>query len=190
MAVDIQKRLFTCAEYETMLAAGILSEDDRVELIEGEILQMSPIGTRHAACVNRLTRVFSQVFLERAVVAIQNPLRLNEISLPQPDVVLLRPRGDFYADAHPGPADVLLVVEVAESSLAFDRRVKASLYAMNGIVELWIVDLDGRAIEVHRHPSARGYQEVQRRDRGNPLGLVTFPEIALTVDEILGPPAR
>src|SRR6185369_5239669 len=169
MAVDIQRRLFTCTEYETMLAAGILSEDDRTELIEGEILQMSPIGSRHANCLRRSTALFSRLG-GRAVLSVQNPLRLNDLSEPQPDLLLLHPREDFYTD-HPRPEDVLLAVEVADASLEFDRGVKAPLYAMNGIAELWIVDLNGQAVEVHRRPSARGYLEVRRYARGN-LGLL------------------
>jgi Uma2 family endonuclease len=184
MAVDIQKRLFTCAEYETMLAAGILSEDDRVELIEGEILQMSPIGNRHANCLRRLNALFSRLG-GRSVLSIQSPLRLNDLSEPEPDLLLLRPRADFYVD-HPGPVDVLLLVEVADASLGFDRRVKAPLYALNGIAELWIVDLEGRAVEVHRRPSPRGYQEVRRYERGDLLGLLAFPDFSLTVEEVLG----
>jgi len=186
MAVDIQRRLFTCAEYETMLAAGILSEDDRVELIEGEILQMSPIGSRHAGCVNRSNGTLSRLLQGRAIVSVQNPLALNDISEPEPDLVLLRPREDFYAGSHPGPADVLLVVEVADASLDFDRRVKAPLYARSGIAELWLVDLNGKAVEVHRRPGAHGYQEVLRHPRGERLGLLSFPDLSLMVEEILG----
>ncbi len=185
MAVDIQKRLFTTDEYETMLAAGILSEDDRVELIEGEILQMSPIGSPHAGGINRLNALFARL-AGRAILSVQNPLRLNDLSEPQPDFVLLRPREDFYRDAHPRPDDVLLVVEVADASLAFDRRVKAPLYGMNGIAELWIVDLASQAIEVYRRPSPRGYLEIRRCDRGSSLGVLAFPELELSVAEILG----
>jgi Uma2 family endonuclease len=184
MAVDIQKRLFTTDEYETMLVAGILSEDDRIELIEGEILQMSPIGGRHASGVRRVTALFSRLS-GRAILSVQSPLRLNDLSEPQPDLALLRPRADFYLD-HPRPDDVLLVVEVSDASLAFDRRVKAPLYAMNGIAELWIVDLEGRAIEVYRCPSPRGYLEIRRYDRGSSLGVLAFPELELSVEEILG----
>jgi Uma2 family endonuclease len=186
MAVDIQRRLFTCAEYETMLAAGILSEDDRVELIEGEILQMSPIGSPHAGCVKRSNGTFSRLLQVRAIVSVQDPLFLNDISEPEPDLVLLRPREDFYAESHPGPADVLLVVEVADASLGFDRRVKAPLYARSGIAELWIVDLVGQAVEVYRRPAALGYQEIRRHQRGESLGLLAFPDLSLAVEEILG----
>lgn len=185
MAVDIQKRLFTSDEYETMLVAGILSEDDRVELIEGEILKMSPIGSPHAGSLNRLNALFSHL-VGRAILSVQNPVRLNDLSEPQPDFALLRPRADFYRDAHPRPDDVLLIVEVADASLAFDRRVKAPLYGMNGIAELWVVDLEGRAIEVYRKPSVRGYLEVRRCERGSSLGVLAFPGIELSVAEILG----
>jgi Uma2 family endonuclease len=185
MAVDIQKRLFTCDEYETMLVAGILSEDDRTELIEGEILQMPPIGSPHAGGINRLNALFSHL-AGRAILSVQNPLRLNDLSEPQPDFVLLRPREDFYRDSHPRPEDVLLVIEVADASLAFDRRVKAPLYAMNGIAELWILDLQDRTIEVYRHPSARGYLDVRRCDRESSLKMLAFPDLEILVEEILG----
>jgi Uma2 family endonuclease len=186
MAVDIQRRLFTSAEYETMLAAGILSEDDRVELIEGEILQMSPIGSPHAGCVKRSNGTFSRLLQGRAIVSVQDPVFLSDVSEPEPDIVLLRPRDDFYAGSHPRPEDVLLVLEVAETSLEFDRGVKAPLYARSGIAELWIADLSGQAIEVHRRPSAHGYLEVRRYQRGESLRPLAFPEIAVAVEEILG----
>jgi Uma2 family endonuclease len=186
MAVDIQRRLFTSAEYETMLAAGILAENDRVELIEGEILQMSPIGSPHAGCVKRSNGTFSRLLQGRAIVSVQDPVFLSDVSEPEPDIVLLRPRADFYAGSHPRPEDVLLVLEVAETSLEFDRGVKAPLYARSGIAELWIADLVGQAIEVHRRPSAHGYLEVRRYQRGESLRPLAFPDIAVAVEEILG----
>lgn len=133
MAVQLLKRLFTVAEYHRMAEAGILGEDDRVELIEGEIVGMTPISSRHAGQVNRLVRLFTQRLGGRAILSVQNPIRLGEHSEPQPDVALLRPRPDFYATAHPGSEDVLLVIEVADlsacdaqagTSAAYDREVK------------------------------------------------------------------
>jgi Uma2 family endonuclease len=153
-------------------------------LIEGEIVKMSPIGDRHANSVRRLTALFARL-ADQAVLSVQSPLRLNDLSEPQPDLALLRPRPDFYVE-HPRPSDVLLLVEVADASLVFDRRVKAPLYGMNGIAELWVVDLEGRAIEVYRKPSVRGYPEVRRCERGSPLGVLAFPEIELSAAEILG----
>jgi Uma2 family endonuclease len=124
MGVQVQRRLFTVEEYHRMAEAGILSEEDRVELIEGELVTMSPIGSRHAACVKRLVRLLDRAAGDRAIVGAQDPIRLGARSEPQPDVALLRYRPDFYASAHPGPEDVLLVVEVAETSADADRSLK------------------------------------------------------------------
>lgn len=178
-------RLFTVDEYHRMAEVGILTEDDRVELIEGEIVEMSPIGSRHVACVNRLTRLFTQEGGEGAIVSVQNPIRLSEYSEPEPDLALLRPRLDFYAEALPGPEDTLLVVEVMETSAEYDRQKKLPLYAQAGIPEVWLVDLAAECIEVYRQPSPGGYEEVQRRCRGERLAPQAFPDVELTVDEIL-----
>ena len=124
-----------------MAEAGLLAEDDRVEFVEGEIAEMAPIGSRPAACVDRLNRLFSQRVRERATGRVQNPIRFGEHSEPQPDLALLQPREDFYAAAHPGPGDTLLVVEVAETTADADRVIKLPLYARAGIAEVWLVGL-------------------------------------------------
>jgi len=173
-------------EYHRMLRAGILTEDDRVELIEGEIVEMAPIGSRHAGCVKRLVRRFSQAIGEQALLSVQDPLRLGERSEPQPDLALLRPRDDFYASSHPGPEDVLLIVEVAETSAEYDREVKLPLYARHGIPEVWLVDLEKEAVEVYRGPSPRGYSEARTLRRGSSLSPTPFPELNLPVADILG----
>jgi Uma2 family endonuclease len=186
VAVQLLRRRFAVEEYHRMAEAGILTEDDRVELIEGEIVEMAPIGSRHAACVKRLNRLFSQRVGERAIVDVQNPIRLGQHSEPQPDLSLLRPRQDFYASAHPGPQDVLLVIEVAETSADYDRQVKAPLYARAGVPELWLVDLQGQALEVFRSPTAAGYQETQRLSRGQLLSPQALDDLKVPVAEILG----
>ncbi len=150
MAVRPLPHRFTVAEYHQMAVGGVFTEDDRVELIAGEVLEMTPIGARHAGCVNRLTRLLVGVLGDRAVVSVQNPLPLGDWSEPQPDVTVLRPRADFYAGGHPQPADVLLVIEVADTTGAYDREVKAPLYLTAGIPEVWVVDLPGDALEVFR----------------------------------------
>jgi len=129
MTVQTHKRLFNVDEYHRMAATGVLSESDRVELIGGEILEMSPIGRRHAACVDRLTRLLVIRLGETAIVRVQNPIALGQHSEPQPDVSLLRPRDDFYASGHPSPEDVLLVIEVCETSIDYDRDIKLPEYA-------------------------------------------------------------
>jgi len=186
MAVQLLRRCFTVDEYHRMAQVGILSEDDRVELIEGEIVETAPIGSRHAACVDRVAQLFFERAARRAIVRVQNPIRLGKHSEPQPDLVLLRPRPDFYAQGHPGPEDVLLVVEVAETSAEYDRTIKLPLYARSGIPEVWLVDLAAAAVEVHRRPTPEGYQEVQRVRRGERLAPHTFPDLDLVVAEVLG----
>jgi len=185
MALTVVRRRFTVDEYHRMAEAGILGEDDRVELIEGEIVTMSPIGSRHASCVAKLTALFSRV-QEQWIVWVQNPIRLGKHSEPQPDVALLKPREDFYATAHPGPEDILLVVEIAETSTDYDRTVKVPLYARFGIPEVWLVDLAGEHIEVYRKPSPQGYREVQHLRRGRKVIPQELPCIQIAVDDILG----
>jgi Uma2 family endonuclease len=186
MSVQVLKRLFTVEEYYQMAKVGILSEDDRVELIEGEIVEMPPIGSPHASRVMRLNRLFSQRVGERCLVNVQNPIRLSQHSEPQPDLALLQLRGDFYAKAHPQPQDVLLVVEVTESSVTYDRDVKVPLYARSSIREVWLIDLIADYIEVYRKPSSQGYEEIRRFQRGQSLFCQAFPDLELSVNDILG----
>jgi Uma2 family endonuclease len=165
-----------------MAGAGILGEDDRVELIQGEILRMTPIGSRHAACVNKLTALFAARFSDRVQVSVQNPVRLDQYSEPQPDLALLLPREDFYAERLPEARDVRLLVEVAQASAGFDRNRKSVLYARAGIPELWIVDLTERRVDAHTDPSRRGY----RRIRGyGPAETIEWSGETLPVDEML-----
>ena len=186
MALQPARRLFTATEYYRMAEAGVLTEDDRVELIDGEILEMSPIGRRHSACVARLTSVFSQRLGAAVIVWPQNPVRLSERSEPEPDLALLRPRPDFYASAHPTPADVLLIVEVGDTSVEYDRQVKAPLYAHSGIPELWIVDLNRHHLGVYRDPSEAGYGTTRVLRRGESISPLAFPDLTIAVDDILG----
>ncbi len=186
MAVDPLKRLFTSSEYHAMAETGILSEDDRVELIEGEIFQMTPIGSRHAGSVNRLTRAFTGPLGERAVVAVQNPIHLNDFSEPQPDFALLHPREDLYSGSHASPEDVFLLVEVADASLEYDRRMKIPVYARSGVPEAWLVDLVQNVVEVHRDPSSGGYRDVRKLRRGDRLSPLAFPDVVIPVDALLG----
>lgn len=188
MALQVARRLFTLAEYYQLAEAGILHEDDRVELINGEILEMAPIGSRHAGCVKRLNLFFAPRVGDQAIVSIQDPVHLNNRSAPQPDMALLVPRPDCYAASHPGPQDVLLVVEVADSSVGFDRHTKIPLYGRAGIREAWLVDLTEGQITVYRQPttSRRGYRDVQDSTRGMALAPLAFPDLRLTVEDVLG----
>jgi Uma2 family endonuclease len=148
MVLELTRRRFTTAEYARMAEVGVLGEDDRLELIDGEILELAPIGSAHAACVRRMTGLFARLLSERVQVSIQNPIDLDEHTQPQPDLVLLLPRNDFYATGHPTAADILLLVEVAETSDEYDRQIKVPLYARHGINEVWLVDLRGRRVFV------------------------------------------
>jgi len=178
-------RRFTVAEYYRMAEVGILAPEERVELLDGEIIQVSPIGSRHAACVDRINRLLIPA-QPRAIVRVQGPIRLDDHSEPEPDLALLRPRPDFFATGHPGPADVFLIVEVMDTSAASDRTIKLALYARSGIAEVWLVDLNRGLIEVHRHPSAAGFGEVLILQRGQTLAPLAFPDLVLAVDAILG----
>jgi Uma2 family endonuclease len=186
MAVEIAQRRFTVGEYYRMAEVGILAPDDRVELIEGRIVTMTPIGNRHATCVLRLTTHFGRRVGTAALVSVQNPLRLDGHNEPQPDVMLLRPRADFYAQGHPAPADVLLVIEVADTSLAYDRGVKIPLYARAGIPEVWLVNLPQDLIEVYTAPVGGVYQQVRQARRGESLAVPGLPGVALAVEDVLG----
>lgn len=181
-----QRRLFTVEDYYAMAEAGVLAAEDRVELIDGEILEMSPIGSRHAAHVNRLNRWLTLALGERAVLSVQNPLRLDDFAEPEPDLAVLRPREDFYAEAHPGPLDVLLLIEVSDSSLVFDRQVKLPIYAAHGILEVWVVNLIESRIEVHHTPQGREYKETWVPRRGERLAPRAFPELEITAEDALG----
>ena len=169
-------------DYHRMAEAGILGEDDRVELIDGELIDMAPIGQSHAGVVNALTHALVMAVAGRAIVSVQNPLRLNRLNEPQPDFVILRPREDFYQlGARPGPDDVLVMIEVADSSLRYDRAVKLPLYARAGIGEVWIVDLRRRVVDVHRTPDGDKYATVETHGPDDTITLALRPEISVAL---------
>jgi Uma2 family endonuclease len=185
METLIARRLFTVTDYHKMAEAGILNEDDRVELIEGEIVEMSPIGFRHLAQVDHLNVLFMRGLLDKAIVRVQGSVRLNIHSEPQPDLVLLRWRADFYKNTAAGPEDILLIVEVADSSLAYDRDVKAPLYARAGVAEFWLIDLNAESIDVYRGPAPDGFREMFKAQGNDPLSPLAFPKLVLSCKEIL-----
>lgn len=188
MSVERKRRRFTVDEYHAMARSGILTRDDRVELLQGEILRMAAIGSRHAACVRRLNRLFSDLLGDEAIVSIQNPVRLSDFSEPEPDVALLVPREDFYAERHPEPGDIFLLVEVADASRVFDRTIKLPLYARAGVPEVWVVDLEEAAVELYREPgggSEEGYAEARRSQRGETLIPRALREVEIPVSDVL-----
>jgi Uma2 family endonuclease len=186
MAIEVRKKRFTVDEYEQMGRAGIFGEDDRVELIDGGIVEMTPIGSQHAGCVTRITNLFARRVGDRAIVSVQNPIRLGVHDEPQPDVVLLRPRDDFYSRFHPGPHDVLLVIEVSDASTVYDRDTKVPLYARAGIPDAWRVDIQADLVEVYRDPSPEGYSQMQSVRRGGRLAPGLLPDLDFAAEEILG----
>lgn len=182
-----RRRLFTVAEFERMAELSILADQERVELIEGEIVVMSRIKSRHARCTSVLARDVILGLGKRAYVSVQNPIRLSDMTEPEPDLAVARPRDDEYATAHPTPADLLLVIEVMETSADYDRRVKPPLYAREGIPETWLVDLDEPPlIEVYRRPNNGRYTEMQTYFPGQTIAPEAFPDVVLAVDDILG----
>ena len=187
MTVVLKTHRFTVDEYHRMGEVGIFSEDDRVELLAGEIVEMSPIGPLHAGTVRRLTAIFSVRLETEVLVSVQNPLLLRtEDSEPQPDVALLHPRPDFYTHSHPEAQDVYLVIEVADTSVATDREVKFPIYARAGVLEAWLLDVVMQRLEVHCQPTPDGYQAIRLLPRGESIAPQAFPQLVLTVDALLG----
>ncbi|HVC93292.1 MAG TPA: Uma2 family endonuclease [Pirellulales bacterium] len=185
MSMTLVHHRFTVDEYEQMVECGILSERDRVELIRGEILEKMPIGERHAGCVNHLNSLLAAAVGKRAVVAIQNPVIFPD-SQPEPDVALLLPRDDFYKSVKPRPKDVLLVIEVADSTLDFDRDIKGAMYAQSGIQEYWILNLLDNCLEVHRQPQSDGtFRDVRTLPCGHSVEIATLPDVTVAVADVL-----
>ena len=181
----VARRVLTVAEYHRMAEAGILTERDRVELIEGELIAMSPIGSEHSGTVNALNRTLVRAVGDRAIVAVQNPVQLDDLSEPEPDFALLKPRDDDYRRATPHPHEVLLIIEVADTSLAYDRAVKRSLYARHGIPEFWIVNLAAKQVEVCRSPTGEQYASVSHVGREAVLEPQLLPGATIPVSALL-----
>jgi Uma2 family endonuclease len=186
MQVETTKKLFNVDEYYRMADAGIIGPEDRVELIDGEVIQMSPIGTKHAGCVNIAVEIFLAAFKGKAVASVQNPLRLGNYTEPEPDVVLLKPRKDRYRGKRAEGPDALLVVEVSDTTLRYDRDVKVPRYAAAGIPEVWIENLEGDELLVYRNPAGNTYSNSFTFRRGDSIFILAFPETVFSVDEILG----
>ena len=186
MSAELVRHLFTVEQYHQMGEVGVFDPDERVELLGGEVIETSPIGSVHAAIVNRLNRFFVLALGDRVIVAVQNPVRLDDLSEPQPDLTLLRARSDFYAAAHPAPADVLLMIEVSDTTLVKDRVVKRPYYAAAGVVETWIVDVGNQLVEVATDPGPRDYRQVRQVGRGAFLTPLTLPELTLAVEDLFG----
>ncbi len=186
MAIQPQSYLFTVEDYHKMGTSGIIPEDARTELIEGEIIQMTPKGTRHAACVNCLMdHLFPLQANKEAIVKVQDPILLDRMSEPEPDLVVAKYREDYYDIHHPQPDDIFFIVEVGDSSIEYDRRKKLQLYSRNGIPEVWLVDLTINRIEVHVEPSHDVYKTIRIYQPGDSFSTGPFPDITIDVSKIL-----
>ena len=181
----VPRRRLDVHEYHRMGEAGILHEDDRVELIEGELVEMSPVHAPHINCINRLNRLLVRAVGDDAMVSVQNPVRLGDFTEPQPDFAVIRPASENYATKPPQAEDVFLIIEVSASSLRYDVAVKSGLYARHDIAEYWIVDLDAATILVHRAPTQLGYAQARDAKAGEILEPVLLPGLRLAVADIL-----
>jgi Uma2 family endonuclease len=179
-----RRHRITVEEYYRMAEVGLLAPDARVELIDGEIIDMPPIGSRHAAIATRLHGLFVNAIGERAIVRAQYPARLDNYSEPQPDVAVVAPREDFYAARHPIPSDVLLLVEVSETTLRYDQQIKAALYARHDVPELWIVDIKRKQLHVSRKPTPRGYTETFAADRPTTMPLTALAGVTIDLSTL------
>ena len=179
------RRKFSADQFEQLGRSGILREDERVELLEGEMIDMAPIGSRHASAVNTLSMLFARAVGESALVSTQNPLRLSDESEPQPDLMLLAPKPDRYRSALRQPQDVLLLIEVSDTTLTYDRETKLPLYAKHGVCEVWIVDLDANRLEVYRTPSADGYRRARTLAETDEVTPEALPALSLQLKSVL-----
>lgn len=184
MAVEIARWKFTVADYARMRAAGVFAEDSRVELIDGEVRPMSPIGPLHAAIVNLLALLLMRQVGDAAIVSAQNPIQLDDYTEPQPDIALLQPRDDRYRSAHPRAADVLLVAEVADSTIEYDRAEKLVRYAVAGIAEVWIVDVGGRTIEQYTQPRNGRYHAMRLIEQGETLIAASIAGVQIAAEQL------
>ena len=187
MSAIITRRRFTVEVYHRMIESGVFLEDDRVELLDGEIIEMSPIGKEHAAAVKNVNRWAIESLGRKVMVGVQDPIVIGERSEPQPDVTILKYRKDSYKERLPEPEDVLLVVEVADTSEEYDREIKLPHYAGAGIREALLVVIPSEVLELHSSPSRGRYRRVKRFRRGQSVRPSAFPDVEMSVEEILGP---
>jgi Uma2 family endonuclease len=183
VALGSEHTRISADRYQKMVATGVLTKYDRVELIDGDMINMAPIGPPHSAVMARLNKLFVLVLAlgDSAIVSPAGSVRLGDYSVPQPDLMLLKPRADFYAGQIPTPPDVLLLVEISESSLAFDQGTKRALYARHGVVEYWVVDIPGKRVHVYREPTDDGYVEAVERTPSDTISPRALPAVQVTV---------
>jgi Uma2 family endonuclease len=185
-----RRHRITVDEYYRMAEVGLLAPDARVELIEGEIIDMAPIGAEHGSVVDYLTRLLIRAADERAIVRVQGAVRLSQRSEPEPDIALLKPRADFYRRAQPTGSDTLLIIEVSDSTLHYDRDIKVPLYARHGVPEVWIVDLQHGRLLSYGSPVQGSYEKRQDTAQPGIIALASLPDVTVDLSTILGPPRR
>jgi Uma2 family endonuclease len=185
MSVQLARRLITVDEYYRMVEVGILTERDRVELIHGEIIKMSPIGSKHAAIVDRLNKILNESLSGKAIVRIQNPVMINSLNEPEPDIAILKYADDYYVKKHPGPDDIYLVIEVSDTTFAYDKEIKLPLYASAGIPEFWLINIERNEIEVHRSPDTDVYKTITIHRSGDKISLQAF-DLSFDAGVLLG----
>ncbi len=183
MPTPVKYRL-NVEQYYKMAEVGILGIEQRTELIEGEIIEMSAIGTKHAICVSNLSELLTLRTIQIAHVRQQNPVHLSDRSEPQPDIALVKRPSSLYADCHPTPDDIFLLIEVSDSTLKYDREVKIPLYAKAGISEVWIANIEEQIFEVYKSPNQDRYEQVQNYGKGEMISMSMFTDIAIAVDEV------
>jgi Uma2 family endonuclease len=180
----LARHRFSVEDYHRMGESGILSPSDRIELIDGDIIEMAPVGSPHSGAVFALNRLFQ---VPGVIVSVQNPVRMGDQSEPEPDLAILRVRADGYRSPPlQSAADVLLIIEVSDTSLRYDRDVKLPLYARHGVQEVWIVDLAAGAVEVHRGPESEAYTQVTTHSRGEAVQPRLVPNVGIAVDDVIG----
>lgn len=180
----VKPRLITVAEYDRMIEAGIYTENDRIELLNGEIIEAMPKGPKHTSANSRLVRFFIRLFGEKVIVRAQDPIWLDGVSEPEPDIVLAKWSETEYSEGHPTPADIFLIIEISDTTLAYDREAKAKAYSRNGIQQYLLLNLNNETIEDFREPSEDGYQFKHTLRKGNSLNLLAFPEVEIKIDDL------
>jgi Uma2 family endonuclease len=184
----LMRKKFRTDEVYQMMEIGILPEESGWELIDGEIIHRMTIGSKHAAIVKKLNRIFTRVFEDEVIISIQDPIHIDEYNEPEPDIALLKPRDDFYAKQHPEPKDVLLVIEISDSTLNYDREVKKEIYAEAGIDEFWLINLKLNTVETYSNPSNGTYYQMRIFERGEIIQAKNIAGVSLEVNKIFGEP--
>jgi Uma2 family endonuclease len=180
----VKPHLITVAEYDRMIELGIYTENDRIELLNGEIIELMPKGPKHTSANSRLVRFFIRLFSEKVIVRSQDPIWLDGVSEPEPDLVLAKWNETEYAEGHPTPADIFLIMEISDTTLAYDRETKAKAYSRNGIQQYLLLNLQNETLEEYREPSEDGYQFKCTLRKGDSLNLTAFPEVEIKIDDL------